>query len=230
VECESGLTTLRSGWSRGPWRHSCSRHGTLFAAPSHRRLWLFRWPHSSNSQSSLGDALETPRHLLLFHLYSDVCIFLGLVYLAHVVERAWPRSLRLAGVFLLMAGLAVLAFAIGRYELAGDRMPRMVPAGLPADAVDDTSAAIRYSGNWKSDAFGSAFHGTLTFSDQPGASARYSFEGTELQYVYTKSPNREMALVTIDGGVRRELDLTTHRLCGRCGRFLAAGCARGDMR
>jgi hypothetical protein len=157
--------------------------------------------------ASLADALETPRHLLLFHVYSDVCIFLGLVYLADVVERAWPRSLRLAGVFLLMAGLAVFGFAIGRYELAADRMPRMVPPGLPADAVDDTSAAIRYWGNWKSDAFGSACHGTLTFSDQPGASARYSLEGTELQHVYTKSPNRGMALVTIDGSVRRELDI-----------------------
>jgi hypothetical protein len=31
--------------------------------------------------------------------------------------------------------------------------------------------------------------------------------GTELQYVYTKAPNRGMALVTIDGNPRGAIDL-----------------------
>ena len=37
--------------------------------------------------------------------------------------------------------------------------------------------------------------------------ARFSFEGTEFQYVYTKAPNRGMALVTIDGSPRGIIDL-----------------------
>ena len=56
-------------------------------------------------------------------------------------------------------------------------------------------------------AFRPAFHGTLTYSDQAGALARFSFEGAELQYIYTKALNRGMALVTIDGNPRPMIDL-----------------------
>ena len=157
--------------------------------------------------ASLSDALETPRHLLLFHIYSDLCIFLGLVYLADVLEAIWPRFLRRVGAAAAVAGVAIFVFLVGRYELPADPLPRRAAEALPAGAVDDTSPAVRYGGNWASGAFGSAFQGTLTYSNQPGAMARYSFEGTELQYVYTKAPNRGMALVTIDGRLRREVDL-----------------------
>jgi hypothetical protein len=51
-----------------------------------------------------------------------------------------------------------------------------------AGAADDGSLAVVYSGNWLAGAFRPAFCGTLTYSDQAGAMARFSFEGAELQY------------------------------------------------
>ena len=60
--------------------------------------------------------------------------------------------------------------------------------------------------------FRPAFGGTLTYSDQPGATARFSFAGAELQYIYTKAFNRGMALVTIDGSAVRTIDLYDPRV------------------
>jgi len=160
--------------------------------------------------ASLSDAIETARHLLMFHVFSDIAIFLGLVLAASVLEAACPVSFRKPAFALAAAGLAIFAASIvksevlpaaGSAELHGGRVE------TPAAAVDDASPAVAYSGNWVAGMFGSAFHGTLTYSDEPGATARFSFEGAELQYIYTKAFNRGMALVAIDGSAGRVVDL-----------------------
>jgi hypothetical protein len=157
--------------------------------------------------ASLADAIETPRHLLLFHVFTDASIFLGLVYAASVLETACPSSFRRPASILVAVGLAIFTASIVRFEVfaAGGRVPRSI--GALAGAVDDASPAVVYSGHWLPGAFRSAFGGTLTYSDEAGATARFSFEGTELQYIHTRAYNRGLALVTIDGSPRRKIDL-----------------------
>jgi hypothetical protein len=72
---------------------------------------------------------------------------------------------------------------------------------------DDTSRSIVYSGNWSRGEFDRAWNATLAYSDDPGASARFSFDGTELRYVYSKAFNRGLAAITIDGVAKGVLDL-----------------------
>ena len=72
---------------------------------------------------------------------------------------------------------------------------------------DDTSWTIAYSGDWSRGDFDKAWNSTLTYSDDPRASARFSFDGTELRYVYSKAFNRGMAAITIDGVAKGLLDL-----------------------
>jgi hypothetical protein len=157
--------------------------------------------------ASLADAVETPRHLLMFHVYCDVSIFLGLVLAASVLDAACPVSWRRPAAVVVATCLAIFAAAIGKFEISAAAAPVAPHLVLPAGAVDDASSAVVYLGNWTAGAFGLAYRGTLTYSDQLGAVARFAFEGSELQYVYTKAPNRGMALVTIDGISRGTVDL-----------------------
>jgi len=160
--------------------------------------------------ASLADAVETPRHLLMFHVYSDISIFLGLALAASLMESACPVSFRKTAFVLVSAGLAIFAASILRFEVIAGAGPIASYPGhdeIASQAVDDTSPAVVYAGHWTSGAFGSAFHGTLTWSDEPGAIARFSFEGVEFEYVYTTAPNRGMALVTIDGSPAQTMDL-----------------------
>jgi len=158
--------------------------------------------------ASLTDAIETSRHLLMFHLFTDVSIFLGLVFAASVVEASCRNAFRRPALAVATAGLVVFVVSIVNWEVAA-----AAPTAKPdwdsselAIAVDDANPAVAYSGHWSSGAFRSAFRGTLTYSDEPGAIARFSFEGTEFQYIYTKAPNRGMALVSIDG-ISQTIDL-----------------------
>jgi uncharacterized membrane protein YgdD (TMEM256/DUF423 family) len=157
--------------------------------------------------ASLADAIETPRHLLLFHVFSDASIFLALAYAASVLETACPSSFRRPATALVAVGLAIFIASIVKFELfaAIGRVPRST--GVLAGAVDDRSPAVVYSGHWLPGAFRSAYGGTLTYSDEAGATARFVFDGTELQYIHTKAYNRGLALVTIDGSPVRKIDL-----------------------
>jgi hypothetical protein len=47
--------------------------------------------------------------------------------------------------------------------------------------------------------FDGASGGTVTFCNVPGASARLTFEGSEVAWLYTKAMNRGRAVVLIDG-------------------------------
>ena len=157
--------------------------------------------------ASLADAIETPRHLLMFHVFSDVAIFLGLVFAACLLEEACPVSFRRPAFALVVVAITIFAALVGKFEIAATAAPVPPHLELPADAVDDTSPAVVYSGTWTAGAFRPAFRGTVTYSDRRGAAARFSFEGTELQYIYTKAPNRGIALVSIDGSPRGTVDL-----------------------
>ncbi len=72
---------------------------------------------------------------------------------------------------------------------------------------DDTNWSVTYSGNWVRSEFTNALNGTLTYALQPGASVKFSFEGTGVTYVYTKAFNRGLAAVFIDGAAKGVIDL-----------------------
>jgi hypothetical protein len=143
----------------------------------------------------------------MFHMFSDVSIFLGLMYAASLLEETCPVSFRRPAFALVVAAITIFAIVVGKFEIAATAAPVTPHVELPADAVDDTNPAVVYSGTWTAGAFAPAFRGTVTFSDRRGAAARFSFEGAELQYIYTKAPNRGIALVSIDGSPRGTVDL-----------------------
>lgn len=149
--------------------------------------------------ASLADAAETARHLFIFHIFTDASIVLTLIATAEALHKACPASLRRPAAAAVACGTAIFAAAIVKAEFAPAAEP--VARNIPfiSGAVDGASRSVAYSGIWRAIVFPQAFGGTLSYSDQPGATARVCFDGTELQFIYTKAPNRGMAQVTLDG-------------------------------
>ena len=77
---------------------------------------------------------------------------------------------------------------------------------------DDTHWSIEYTGNWQRGDYEGASEATLTYTEQAGATAVLSFEGSEVTYVYTKAYNRGFAAITIDGESKGLLDLYSPRI------------------
>jgi len=99
--------------------------------------------------------------------------------------------------------LARLEPRCGRPDSA-NRTPLVVQAGL----YDDLDPAILFDGPWIRDqSFDQAFAHTLTYTNSPGSSVRFAFQGGLLSYIYTKAANRGMADVAIDGVHRGTVDL-----------------------
>jgi hypothetical protein len=86
---------------------------------------------------------------------------------------------------------------------APDAAPK-IEASVPAD---DLNEAIQYVGDWKHGNFEGSREGTLSYSNDPGAVARVSFEGSEITYGYTKAFNRGLAEIRIDGASKGKVDL-----------------------
>jgi hypothetical protein len=82
----------------------------------------------------------------------------------------------------------------------------------PEQDVDDVNPYISYTGSWESGDFSGAAHGTLTYTNQPGETARLSFRGTGIRYVYTKAYNRGKARVSVDGRECAVVDLYDRRI------------------
>ena len=84
------------------------------------------------------------------------------------------------------------------------RMPLLVPPGL----YDDFDPAIVFDGPWVQDQGWPQAHAhTLTYTDSPGATIRFAYDGGLLSFIYTKAMNRGMADVFIDGVDRGTVDL-----------------------
>ncbi len=81
--------------------------------------------------------------------------------------------------------------------------PRRVNGGM----FDDGSDAIQYTGQWTHGSSPGAARGTESYSNDPGSVARLTFEGSEITYVYTRTFNRGIAEVRLDGIARGEIDL-----------------------
>jgi len=77
----------------------------------------------------------------------------------------------------------------------------------PPGEYDDFDARILYRGVWVRGRFSEASRGTLTYSNNPGATLLFRFDGSEVVYVYTKAFNRGIAQIALDGQSQGTIDL-----------------------
>lgn len=74
-------------------------------------------------------------------------------------------------------------------------------------SYDNTHAHLRYSGAWvHATSASGASNETISWSRDATNVVRFTFVGNTLRYVYDKAPNRGIALVTIDGIPRANID------------------------
>ena len=86
--------------------------------------------------------------------------------------------------------------------------PKPKPRAKGPGAYDDTDSSIRYIGAWTLyNSFEEAANGTIIYSNTPGDSFRFEFQGTEISWVYTEASNRGMAAVSIDGEEEQIVDI-----------------------
>ena len=96
---------------------------------------------------------------------------------------------------------------IGENARTSPALPERRLAPAPHGDYDDTSQFVSYYGAWSRDnQFPDPVNGTLTYCDQPGASFRLAFLGSEVTYIYTKAFNRGFASVSIDGMDKGKID------------------------
>ncbi len=73
---------------------------------------------------------------------------------------------------------------------------------------DDSDAFLKPTGQWVHDNnFPLAIGGTVTYSNLPGSTIRFTFEGVGVTYVYTAAANRGVAQIELDGSPQPDLDL-----------------------
>ncbi len=73
---------------------------------------------------------------------------------------------------------------------------------------EDNSAYLDFQGDWaRAQRFPPASGQTVSYSDAPGSSVKFSFAGSQVTYLYTAAANRGYARIKIDGRFRQELDL-----------------------
>jgi LasA protease len=81
-------------------------------------------------------------------------------------------------------------------------------ATVSPGSYDNTYSQWRYIGSWQpATNVGDAYQGTLHWSATPGAAARFTFTGDRIMYVYSKTPYRGTAAITIDGVDKGYIDL-----------------------
>lgn len=117
-----------------------------------------------------------------------------------------PQDISIARQFaprLLWADAATGAVLTAAPERAGGPTPAPVPSGC----VDDADGRLRFTGTWRHERrFPAAYGGTVSYSNWPGASFRFSFTGRGVVYVFTKAFNRGTAAIFVDGVSRGVLD------------------------
>ena len=76
-----------------------------------------------------------------------------------------------------------------------------------SSTYDNMDSSIRFTGAWIFDKFKEATNGTIAYSNNPGDSFSFQFQGSEIRWVYTRAFNRGMAVVSIDGEEKETVDL-----------------------
>ena len=85
--------------------------------------------------------------------------------------------------------------------------PRPMAVAAPG-AYDDFDDVLRFDGEWEHNrTFKGPYHHTITFSDAAGATVRFAFTGRRVTYVFTRTVNRGIAEVLLDGADQGGIDL-----------------------
>lgn len=166
--------------------------------------------------ASLFDAVETARHLVLFQAATDFTIFSVVLSICLAIENGprgseravWKARVRRLARFWWLAPIAI--FWLYRGAIVSD-IQRLKPDRV-SGSFDGASQEIRYSGAWTQGAYPDAMEGTESYSNDPGASARLSFQGTEITWVYARAWNRGFGSVKIDGVPRGDIDLYSPKI------------------
>jgi Dolichyl-phosphate-mannose-protein mannosyltransferase len=87
------------------------------------------------------------------------------------------------------------------------KLEGLPPAQVSPGDYDDFDAALNFHGIWiRSRHFDGPFRHSISYTDSPGAKASFAFQGSSLTYMFTKSFNRGIANLEIDG-TPHEIDL-----------------------
>ena len=121
---------------------------------------------------------------------------------------SWPSFQTAEGDAVAAGNLSVTIGPLGVFRV------RATPLAIPSDikpygpgAYDDMLEGVEHNGAWIFDRqFAEAAQGTLTYSDTRGDALRLQFSGTGVVYVYTKTFNRGIAQVLIDGVEKARLN------------------------
>jgi len=119
---------------------------------------------------------------------------------------------------LLLAGILVSCGGGGGGDSPGASMPASTPpgngggTGAPPSAAlrveESDVAAVTFSGAWsQSDSRGGWSGGAAVESTQQGAMASFTFTGTSVRWLSSRGRNGGIALVRVDGGEAKEVDL-----------------------
>jgi hypothetical protein len=96
-------------------------------------------------------------------------------------------------------------------EFASELMRAAPPAR--AGVYDDIHKAMRYTGHWLHDGqFKETMQHSISYSNTPGDEVRFIFRGRDLNYFYTKAPNRGLCDVILDGQRRGVVDLYSPKI------------------
>jgi hypothetical protein len=114
----------------------------------------------------------------------------------------------------------------GTFRNSGCTASDLTPRPMSGE-FDDANDAIEYSGMWNHGSFSPAANGTVSYSNDPTASARLLFKGQEITYVYSKAFNRGIAAIKIDGADRGVIDLYSPKI-GWQSRAVFNGLAPGN--
>jgi hypothetical protein len=90
---------------------------------------------------------------------------------------------------------------------ASDRIPAKGPSAKPALTVDDISSDLKYTGEWEHQSGLQPAHGgTISLSNQKGASVELAFEGRTVLWFSKLGADCGKASVSIDGGPAETVD------------------------
>jgi len=92
--------------------------------------------------------------------------------------------------------------------------------------IEETDAAIQYSGTWRSASSSNYSGGTASYSSQQGAQAQLSFSGTAVQWIGERGPSTGTADVLLDGVHVAAVKTTSSQVMNQAVLYAASGLTR----
>jgi hypothetical protein len=184
------------------------------------------WPHGGTAHSSTFDFFQAPHPWGPWTRFLSKPTTMTVCYLDCGAENTMPIGLydvAQVSKFARVDGLSDLVFTSGDFTdqvRYGDSqlytlhaLPLILSSPLYR-VTDDFSPAVRYKGHWSSSSpawlgtGGQAdyFDQTLHESRTPGASARFTFSGTSVQWIGSTNSDHGYAKVSVDRGAPVSVD------------------------